>query len=85
MKKPVLFYGAIILAALLMALGIYYLIPGIYHPFIFIDHPLMGFINHAHLNYNAHKKFTAVFFALALLAILAAYLTRPRRSGLSQA
>ncbi len=34
-KNPALFYGAIVVAIVGILLGVYYLIPGVYHPLTF--------------------------------------------------
>ena len=78
-KHPALYKAAIITAVIMVLLGIYYLIPHIWHPFVLL-HPF-NFINNPLINYNAHKKYTAVFFALALLALLGAYLARSPKLG----
>lgn len=78
MKRAFLFNAAIAVAVILVLLGIYYLIPGIYHPFVYLDHPLT-YINHPLVNNNAHKKYSAIFFVLAALSLLGAYLTHPKR------
>lgn len=79
MKRSVLFYGAIVVGALFIILGVYYLIHGIYHPFVFLSHPFM-LVNHPQLNYNAHKKYSAIFFAAAVVFLLGAYLARPKKA-----
>jgi hypothetical protein len=77
-KHPTLFKVAIIIAVVMVALGIYYLIPHIWHPFVFLDHPFY-FVNSPLVNYNAHKKYTAIFFAIAALALLCAFFLRQQR------
>lgn len=80
MKKQSTLYKAAIIAAIVMILlGVYYLIPHIWHPFVFLDHPFF-FVNSSLVNYNAHKKYTAVFFAIAMLALLCAFFLRQKRS-----
>lgn len=79
MKRSVLFYGAVVVAALFIILGVYYLIHGIYHPFVFLSHPFM-LVNHPQINYNAHKKYSAIFFAAAVVFLLGAYLARPKKA-----
>jgi hypothetical protein len=79
MKRSLLFYGAIAIAAFFIILGIYYFIPGIYHPFVFLNHPFT-YVNHPLVNYNAHKKYSAIFFGLAVLFLLGAYFARPKKA-----
>jgi hypothetical protein len=76
-KGSALFTTALIIAIVTILLGIYYLIPHIWHPFVFLDHPFF-FVNSPLVNYNAHKKYTAVFFAIAALASFCAFLMRPK-------
>jgi len=77
-KHPVFYKVAIVIAVVLIVLGIYYLIPHIWHPFVFLDHPFY-FVNSRLVNYNAHKKYTAVFFAFAALALLCAFFLRQKK------
>lgn len=63
MKNPALFYGGIVLALAGIALGIFFLIPGV--PHIITDS-------------NPHIKHAIAFFSLAIVGILAALVTRPR-------
>ena len=66
MNNPVLFLGGIIVTILGIALGIFFLIPG---------------INHVIADSNTHYKHAIAFFALAVLGILVALVNRPRASG----
>jgi H+/Cl- antiporter ClcA len=61
------FYLSFVLAVIFAAIGVYYLIPGVYHPFSSdtID------VTHAHLTD------AAVFLVLAVLAIVAGRFSRP--------
>lgn len=77
-KTSALFITAIAIAIVTIMLGVYYLIPHVYHPFVYLDHPFI-LINHPLVNYNAHKKYTALFFGIALIAVLGAFLVRPKR------
>jgi len=67
MKNPALFYGAIVVAVIALALGVYYLIPGIYHPFTFSGSPT-----------NSHYTHAIVFLVLCVLLIIVALVNRPR-------
>jgi hypothetical protein len=49
-----------VVAALCVALAVYYLIPGIYHPFT------------SSAPTNSHLKHAAVFFGLALISVIGA-------------
>ena len=79
MKRSALFYGAIVVAAIFIILGVYYLIHGIYNPFVFLSRPFV-LVNHPLVNYNSHKKYSAIFFAAAVVFLLGAYLARPKKA-----
>ncbi len=66
MNKRTLFYGAIVVAVVALALAVYYLIPGIYHP-LTTTPPLASHPTHA-----------VAFFILAAIAVVAALVTRPK-------
>lgn len=61
------FYLSFLLAVIFAALGVYYLIPGVYHPFS------GDTVNETH----AHLRDAAVYLALAVLAVVAGRFTRP--------
>jgi hypothetical protein len=63
--NPTLFIGAIIVAILAVIAGIYYLIPGVYHPLA--SPPTAQHIKHALL-----------FFIIAVLCVIGALVTRPK-------
>lgn len=63
MKNPALFYGAIVVAIICVALAIYYVIPGIYHVATTSD---------------SHFKHMALFLAIAVVCVIAALVTRPK-------
>lgn len=66
MNNPVLFFGGILVTILGIALGIFFLIPG---------------INHVITSSSVHYKHAIACFALAVLAILVALVNRPRASS----
>ncbi len=66
MNKRTLFYGAIVVAVVALALAVYYLIPGIYHP-LTTTPPLASHPTHA-----------VAFFILAAISVVAALVTRPK-------
>ena len=70
MKSPVVFFGAIAVAVVALALAIYYSIPGIHHVATFGSHPANE-IQPAHI---------ALFAVIAVLGVLAALITRPKAS-----
>lgn len=65
-SKTTLFYGAIVVAIVSIAIAIYYAVPGIYHILV-SDNP-MGF----------HLKHMIAFIVLAVIGILGALVNRPR-------
>jgi hypothetical protein len=67
-KNPALFYGAIAVAIIGILLGVYYLIPGVYHPLA--SPPTV-----------AHYKHAALFFVLGVIGIIGAFATRPKEAA----
>jgi hypothetical protein len=67
MKNPALFYGAIVVAVVALALGVYYLVPGIYHPLTFSGTPT-----------DSHHTHAIAFFVLCALLIIVALVNRPK-------
>ncbi len=66
MNKRTLFSGAIVVAVVALALAVYFLIPGIYHP-LTTTPPLASHPTHA-----------VAFFILAVICVIAALVTRPK-------
>ena len=72
--KKVIFFVAIVIAVVALALGVVYMIPHIPHPFIYSSH--QGIIK------SAHHMYAAAAFVFAMVLLGAAYLTRPNsRTG----
>jgi hypothetical protein len=67
MRNPALFFGAILVAIIGVALGVFFLIPG---------------VNHIITTSGMHIKHAILFFGLAIIGILTALVTRPK-AGLS--
>jgi hypothetical protein len=63
MKNPAVFYGGIALAIVGIALGIFFLIPG---------------INHIIADSSMHIKHAILFFGLAIIGILGMLVARPK-------
>lgn len=63
MKNPVIFYGGIVLAIVGIALGIFFLIPG---------------INHVITDSSMHIKHAILFFGLGVIGIIGALVSRPK-------
>jgi hypothetical protein len=56
----------IVVGIICILLGVYYLIPGIYHPFTFSGTPT-----------DSHKTHAIAFFAIAVVAFIASRFFRP--------
>jgi uncharacterized membrane protein HdeD (DUF308 family) len=66
MKNPTLFFGGVLLVIIGIALGIFFLIPG---------------INHIITDSQAHSKHAIACFALAILGLLVALVNRPTKAA----
>ena len=66
-KNPALFYGAIAVAVIFLALSVFYIIPGPYHPLTFSGTPT-----------DMHPTHAVGFFAIAVVCVIAALVTRPK-------
>jgi len=64
MNKRTIFYGAIVLAVLFLVFAVYYIIPGIYHPFT------------ASPPYESHRTHAVLFLVLAVVSVLVALVNR---------
>jgi hypothetical protein len=67
MRNPGLFYGAIAVAIIGILLGVFYLIPGVWHPLTLSGLPS-----------SPHYKHAALFFVLGVIGIIGALVTRPK-------
>jgi hypothetical protein len=63
MKNPAIFYGGIVLAIVGIALGVFFLIPG---------------INHVIADSSMHWKHAILCFGLAVIGIIGALVARPK-------
>jgi hypothetical protein len=70
MNRTTLFYGAIVIAIIALALAIYYIVPGVYHPFTFSGTPT-----------DSHKTHAILFFILFVLLVIVALVNRPKSSA----
>ena len=80
MKK--LFYVAIALAVIFVMLTVYFLIPGIYHPYLAFHDGNPGLVNatkHWGTVSSVHRIYAAGVFVVALAFGLIAFLTRPKK------
>jgi hypothetical protein len=66
MNKSTLFYGGIVLAIVFLAIAVYYVIPGIYHPFT-LSPPL-----------EWHPTHAVAFLALSAVCVILALVNRRR-------
>lgn len=69
LKNPLVFYGAIVVAIVAIALVVYYAIPG-YNHLLVSGNPTA-----------AHFKHVALFGAIAVIAIIGALVTRPKAAA----
>ena len=69
MNRRTIFFSAIVIAVISIALSIYYIIPGIYHP-LTVSPP-----------FESHPTHAAAFFFLALICVVGALVTRPRSAA----
>lgn len=80
--RKVLFLIALVLAVVFVAAAIYFLIPGIYHPYISLnDKKGLVFVNaakHPGVIYSAHHFYAGAAFVAALVLALIAFVSRPR-------
>ncbi|HLH61168.1 MAG TPA: hypothetical protein VFA09_27330 [Ktedonobacteraceae bacterium] len=67
MSKTTLFYGSIVIAIIALALAIYYIVPGVYHPFTFSGTPT-----------DSHKTHAIGFAIICVLLIIVALVNRPK-------
>jgi hypothetical protein len=63
LKNPAIFYGGIVLAIVGIALGVFFLIPG---------------INHVIADSSMHIKHAILCFGLAVIGIIGALVARPK-------
>ena len=66
MSKSTLFYGGIVLAIVFFAFAVYYIIPGIYHPFTFSP------------STESHKTHALAFLALSVVSVIVVLVNRRR-------
>ena len=66
MNNSALFFGAILVAIVGIALGVFFLVPG---------------VNHIIADSSLHWKHATAFFALGVLGIIAALVTRPKAAS----
>jgi hypothetical protein len=78
-----LFYIAGAIAILGIIAGIYFLIPGIYHPYLSLQAGhlhLVDVAKHHGIVYSSHRIYAAATFIFALIFIAIAYFKRPAKA-----
>ena len=83
MKRPVIFSLAIAVAVLGVIVAVYFLIPGIYHPFIALSNGKFNLVDpntHPYVVKSAHHLYALAFFFFAAIFAFAAYLMRPKKA-----
>ena len=83
MNRSVLFFAALALVLVTIVLAIYYLIPGIYHPYFSLHASSLGFVDaskHQAIVKSAHRVYSAGFFVLALIFGMLAFALRPKKA-----
>jgi heme A synthase len=80
--RKVFFLIAAILAIVFVVAAIYFLIPGIYHPYISLNSKrglvLVNAAKHPGVIYSAHRFYAGAAFVVALLLAFIALMARPR-------
>lgn len=82
MKRPLIFSIAIAVAVLGVILAVYFLIPGIYHPYISLSNGKFNLVDpnrHPNVVKSSHHLYALAFFFFAAIFALAAYLLRPKK------
>ena len=82
--KKALYIAMIALAIIFVMMTVYFLIPGIYHPYIAfhdgrLSPSLVNATKHPGTVMSAHKLYAASAFAVALACGLIAFVTRPKK------
>ncbi len=80
-SRSVFFYVAAALAVISILLAVYFMIPGIYHPYFSLSHvALVDPHKHPATVKSAHHIYAAGFFVLAAVFALVAYFQRPKKT-----
>jgi len=70
--KKTLFFCAIAVAILFVMLGVYYLIPGVYH--------VVGNGGRDSATMHPHRIYAGTFFVLAVIGMAVAFISRPQKA-----
>ena len=82
MRHLVLFYAVAAIAAISVVLAVYFLIPGIYHPYVTLRDGGLGLVDlnkHPSVVKSAHRFYAVAFLAFAVILVMVAYLFRPKK------
>ena|SRR5579863_5968700 len=82
MQKP-LFYVMLAIAMLSVFMAIYFLIPGIYHPYIYIHSSEVGLVDpvkHPGVVMSVHHFYAVAAFGMAVALFAVAFLLRARKA-----
>lgn len=75
MNRQTLFFVALAVIVLGILLGVYYLIPGVYHPMLNPQYSISPLF--------PHRKYAAVGFGIAVIGIIAAFALRPQKKSVA--
>ena len=82
MKHSTLFYVALATAIFSLIIAVYFLVPGVYHPYLSLSsgHPvLISATKHPKTVMSAHRIYSTAFFALAAIFATVAFLSRSNK------
>jgi hypothetical protein len=82
MKRSTLFYISAAIALISVMIAVYFLVPGIYHPYLSLSsgHPgLVDATKHPKVVRSVHRIYAAAFFFLAAIFASIAFLNRPKK------
>lgn len=75
MNRQTLFFVALAVIVLGILLGVYYLIPGVYHPMLNPQYSISPLF--------PHRKYAVVGFGIAVIGIIAAFVLRPQKKSVA--
>jgi hypothetical protein len=81
--KKVLFIVAAALAVVGVIAAVYFLIPGIYHPYLSLQSGSLTLVNpvkHPAVVKSVHRVYAAGSFGLALIFVAIAFVLRPKKA-----
>lgn len=84
MRRSLLFFIAVAATLICLLMAAYFLVPGIYHPYISLSsgHPtLVDAAKHPRVVLSSHRFYAAAFFVLAAILATGAFLFRPKKTA----